>query len=67
MTKKKKKDDCTHINIVKLDAMLKGVTLDLRYGHYDIKVWTNLATQIGGVKSMITAEKIKTNRFGNKK
>lgn len=35
------KDACNHLNVAKLDAILKDIDLALRCGLHDIKIWTD--------------------------
>ena len=53
----RKKDDFGHINVVELDAVLKGVNLALKWGLQEIEVRTDSATVCGWIKSIVTAEK----------
>lgn len=42
------KDGCNHLNVAKLDAILKGIDLALGCGLHDIKIWTDLPSVLGG-------------------
>lgn len=53
----RKKDDCSHINVAELDAVLKGVNLALRWGLHALEIRTDSATVRGWVASVISNQK----------
>lgn len=53
----RKKDDCGHINVAQLDAVLKGINLTLKWGLRHTELRTDSATVLGWVKLVITVEK----------
>ncbi|XP_036361043.1 uncharacterized protein LOC118764383 [Octopus sinensis] len=52
----RKIDGCNHINVVELDAVLKGVNLALKWGLHAIEISTDSATVLGWVTAVITNE-----------
>lgn len=52
----RKKEDYNHINVAELDAVLKGLSLALKWGLQDVEVKTDSATVFGWLKSVVTAE-----------
>ena len=57
----RKRDDCGHINVAELDAVLKGLNLALKWGLRKIELRTDSATVFAWVRSAISGEKrIKT-------
>ena len=57
----RKKDDYGHINIAELEAVVRGVNVDLKWGLREIEVVTDSATVCGWVRLMLSEEKkIKT-------
>ncbi|XP_076036030.1 uncharacterized protein LOC143021987 [Oratosquilla oratoria] len=53
----RKKDDYHHINVLGLDAVIKGVNLALKWGLREIEIRTDSATIAGWMNSVLTAEK----------
>ncbi|XP_029636193.1 uncharacterized protein LOC115211658 [Octopus sinensis] len=53
----RKTDDCNHINVAELDAVLKGVNLALKWGLHTIEIRTDSATVLGWVTAVITNER----------
>ncbi|XP_029634935.1 uncharacterized protein LOC115210471 [Octopus sinensis] len=53
----RKTDDCNHINVAELDAVLKGVNLALKCGLHTIEIRTDSATVLGWMTAVITNER----------
>jgi transposase InsO family protein/ribonuclease HI len=53
----RKKKDMAHINLAELDAVMKGVSLAVKWDLKKIEIVTDSATVFGWVKSVITKEK----------
>lgn len=49
----RKEDDGAHINVAELEAVMKGVTLALKWGFTSLKIVTDSATVGGWVKSVL--------------
>ena len=49
----RKKIDYNHINVVELDAILKGINLAIKWGLRKIKIRTDLATVVSWVTSKV--------------
>ena len=52
-----RKDDGNHINVAELEAVIKGVSLAIKWNLTDIKVVTDSATVYGWVQSIVTDSK----------
>ncbi|XP_029643257.1 uncharacterized protein LOC115217646 [Octopus sinensis] len=53
----RKMDDCSHINVAELEAVLKGVNLALKWGLHTIEIRTDSATVLGWATAVITDER----------
>ncbi|KAG1682630.1 Gamma-aminobutyric acid type B receptor subunit 1 [Nymphon striatum] len=53
----RKRDDCGHINVAELDAVLKGINLALKWRLRVIEIRTDLATVMSWVRSVIDGER----------
>ena len=53
----RKKEDCNHINVSELEAVLKGVNMALKWDFNVVKVMTDSAAVYNWVMSVITEEK----------
>lgn len=53
----RKKGDFGYINVVDLDALLKGVNLAVKWGLREVEVHTDSSTVVGWLRSIVTAEK----------
>ena len=61
----RKKDDCGHINVAELDAVLKGINLALKWGLRKVEICTDSTMVFAWVKSAVTGDKrIKTKGAG---
>ena len=52
----RKVDDCAHINVAELDAVIKGVNLGYRWGLTDLKIMTDSATVHGWLHATLSNE-----------
>ena len=53
----KKKDDCMHINVSELDAILRGVNLAIKWNIREFVLMTDSATVLAWVNSVLTGER----------
>lgn len=53
----RKKDDCSHINVAELEAVLKGINMALKWGLKDISLLTDSVTVRGWVRVTLMGEK----------
>lgn len=49
----RKEDDGSHINVAELEAVLKGLTLALKWGRTEVKVMTDSACVHGWIRTML--------------
>ncbi len=61
----RKQDDSAHINLAELEAVIKGVTLAIKWDLKEVEIMTDSATVFGWLVSLLTKDRrIKTHGLG---